>query len=230
MGKLTGVVVTARRTGTAGGMRRQDALVNQCLQTPAAVPDRPLPVFARAPPANVLELTRRVPAVLVLDALAPSTGPEPALVQLTGGCFAAHRQHVNVAQPVDEIVRLEPILGGRLGLTLVQQAVVLLLVRVGSTLLLLLLDHDVGRLEVTGQIADDRAARRHETVVVHAYHRLKVLDLIRCKDVEGSAPDEGPHRNRHLNDRVARPDIGRNEAGTRRQCDLEMIRFCLDQH
>lgn len=57
----------------------------------------------------------------------------------------------------------------------------------------LLLDYDMRWFKVSGEVPHDRTAR-YKTVVVHADHRLKVLDLIWREYVEGSATDKRPNR------------------------------------
>lgn len=198
---LTGVVVTARRARAAGRVRRQNALVDQRLQTPAAVPNRSLPVLAGAATAQVLEFARCEPFVLVLDASASATRAEPTFVQLGGGAFAANRQHLRVvgAVPVDRghcvdaAARLvEVVVANRdrllLLLLLLHRYSGVYIGRCGLLLLLLLLRllvDDVA-FQVATVGADDCVARQ-KAVAVDAQHLLEVRQLVLRDHVERGA-------------------------------------------
>lgn len=197
-------------------MRRDDALVDERLQTAAAVPDRPLPVLARAAAAQVLELARREPLVLVFDAAAAAAAAQPQLVQVRGGRLAPHRQDVRGHRVVPvgrrlarhlldllRLLRLRLLRGVRV---LVGQRGVRLLPAARRDRFLRcrrLLNDYVGRLQVAADVADDRVARQ-EAVAVDAQHLLEVRQLIGRDDIERGA-DQRADRQRHRdgNDRTA---------------------------
>lgn len=171
-------------------MRGQYTFVDERLKTPTTVPDRPLPVFARAAPTQILELARRVPAVFVLYAAPAPARAEARLEQLRGGGLASDRKDVHVHRLVGPVpARARRRVVAVVAAVLVILAVDLLLdllkllVHVGRDLLrgrlLLLLDDDgLKSLRRVG------VARRYdiagdEAVVVEAEHRLHdVLHLV----------------------------------------------------
>lgn len=75
-------------------MRCQHALIDERLQTPAAVPNRPFPVFRRASSADILKLAGRIPGVFVLDATASTAAAQSHFVQLRGGRLTANGENV----------------------------------------------------------------------------------------------------------------------------------------
>lgn len=143
----------------------------------------------------------------MLDAFPPAARSQAALVQLTGGGFASHLQHLHVSQMVRQgtvaldaiLLRaalLRALLGVVLRLTAFHHARIVLLLVVGGTLLL---NYDMGRFQLVAEIADHRTAR-DEPVVVDANHWLKVLYLLSGEHVERGATDKCTDRQgyRHL--------------------------------
>lgn len=125
----------------------------------------------------------------MFNTLSTTTGTEPALVEISGCRFTPNRQDIETVQPIYHTV-VQAVL---LLVLLVHKA--LIIMDPGTLLLLVrsLLDYDMRWFKITGQVSHDRATR-YETVVIHADHRLEVLNLIWREHIESGSTDERSDR------------------------------------